>query len=195
MNDQILWTKPISETAATGTAESYLNRKLGITIAQRELSIDRDNNYAAIFVQHYPIRFAVIIKPNGDKDYPYVDNQTIYPRISGATGLDNKDGWAIGSNTLIYAGGYGLATGLPEHITDIDRGIATALAKELPLPYDIDYAIKQLQKTFDDRENNFADRDSQSGDMGSINYISPRYKSAIPTEIMGMLINHRKTAI
>ena len=192
MNDQILWQQPLAETPATRAVEAYLARKLGIVIAHRIIDIDMDNRYAAFYSDYYPLRFAVVIR-EGENYYPYVDNQTIYPRIGSVSG--HTDGWDMGRIELIYAGGYGQVASLPQDIARFDTGLAPALATNLILPQDISYAIQELDKTFDDRRDNFADRDSVTGELGSVNYIEAQYRSTIPTEIRGLLMNHRRVSL
>ena len=182
MEETIFFEQPYDTTSAGLTIESFLNRFLGIRVSGAVLQIDA--GYAKIFTDNTPIRH-VQIKDN--------KGQTVAVTFQGGKIFSPTGGWKGGGYSLIYASGYGHLQGvLPAHIP---TEFTTALSTNVALPQDIDVAMRRLGEVFVDREGSRPDIDSQSQEFGNTNWIPAVYRATIPTEIRGMLMNHRKVAL
>ena len=181
MEETIFYEQPYDTTSAGGAIEAYLNRFLGIRVSGCVLNLEGD---VRVFTDNTPIRHVVMRDNKGQPVSSYYQGGKIFPPTNG---------WTRGGYSLTYASGYGRLQGtLPAHI---DPTFTSVLAGNLPLPQDLGLALRRLQEIFVDREGGRPDLDSQSQEFGNTNWISPVYRATIPTEIRGLLMNHRKVAI
>ena len=182
MDETIFYEQPYDTTAEGGIIEAYLNRFLGIRVSGCVLQIDK--GYAKIYTDNTPIRHVYIRDNKGRR----VDVTFQVGKIFAPT-----DGWQGGGYGLTYASGYGQLQGvLPAHI---DEEFTRALSTNVALPQDIALAMRRMGEILTDREGSRPDIEAQSQELGSTEWIPPMYRATIPTDIRGMLMNHRKVAL
>lgn len=182
MNEQIFFEQKWDSTAEGEAIETYLNRWLGIRVSGCVLQIDK--GFASILTDNKPIRH-ILIRDN--------QGQPISTTFRGGRIFAPIGGWSGGGYSLTYASGYGRLLGvLPAHI---DQTFTAALSENLDPPNDITLALRRLAETFEDREGGRSDIQSQSQEFGNTQWVSAVYRATIPTEIRGLLMNHRKVAI
>ena len=183
MNEVIFYEQPYDTTSEGLAVEAYLNRFLGIRVSGCVLQIPA--GYGHIYTDNKPIRHVVLKDSKG--------RAVTGLRFRGRRVFAPLDGWTAGGYTLTYASGYGQLQGvLP---VDVDQSFTAALSTTLSLPNDIALAMRRLGEVFIDREGSRPDVDSSSQEFGNTNYISPVYRATIPTELRGLLMNHRQVDV
>ena len=182
MSETIFFEQKWDSTPEGEVIETYLNRWLGIRVSGCVLQIGR--GFATIYTDNIPIRHVLIRDSRG---------QEVAVTFRGGRIFSPADGWTGGGYGLTYASGYGSLAGiLPAHI---DASFTRALSERIDPPNDIMLALRRLRETFEDREGARPDIQSQSQEFGNTQWVSAVYRATIPTEIRGLLMNHRKIAI
>ena len=182
MNETIFFEQPWDTTPEGLAVEKFLNRFLGIRVSGCVLTLD--DGPATIYTDNIPIRHVLITDSKG---------QTVNVGFLKGRIFPPTNGWTRGGYRLTYASGFGRLAGvLPSHL---DASFTAALGDNIEPPNDIQLAIRRLGETFNDREGARADIQSSSQEFGNTQLISAVYRATIPTEIRGLLMNHRKIAI
>ena len=184
--EQILLQERYDDRPATAAAQSYMNRHIGITIAEFTFSPVAQKG-KSIYSHEYPIRHAILLDENLMEIPIGWGQRRIY--LSGNQQLK-------GDKYIVqYASGFGsYSQPLPD---SVDSSFVRPLAdyNKVDLPPDISLGIDQLQRLLDQRKNQRFDQTSMSGQLGSVSYPNPQYRMTIPSEIKGLFYNHRRIVV
>lgn len=155
-------------------AQNYCKRLFNLTKHTIAVTIryDDDHKSSRVYTRQYPIRHATAVDRDLNNIPVKFTDRYIYP----------VSPWPLGMSTISVTCGYGAITDIPD-IPDRE------------LPEDLKYAIGELERTMLERETQVSDRQSYSGDLGGESYISAVYRSAIPGELKGILINYRNISL
>lgn len=187
MIEEIIYQEDYDDKTATDVVQRYLNRHLGITVAVIPITVESIADMT-VYINQYPVRFAIVTDSAGvEQDATYFNRRIYAPHFSP---------WKLGDARITYASGFGLLKGtLPTGLhPDFTSNLTNARLNRL-LPRDIASAIGSMENILADRAHNRADVQSYSGSLANTQYLSPVYRATIPTEVRGLLMNHRRVVV